>query len=177
MLSKGKPAKPWRRNIVLSQGHVNLIIGATRSSKAVTLLEEVKNKTAETRREKQKLQTTRASEECETSIPSWFFYRLPWLPRVIFWYLFSNTILYVSFRTSFHFLKSKWPPGASQLTQMVKTPPSGVLGSIPGSGRSPGEGNSNPLQYSCLENPMDRGACPLVGYIHGVTKSQTWLSN
>ena len=34
----------------------------------------------------------------------------------------------------------------------------GDLGSIPGSGRSPGEGNDNPLQYSCLENPMDRGA-------------------
>ena len=34
----------------------------------------------------------------------------------------------------------------------------GDLGSIPGSGRSPGEGNSNPLQYSCLENAMDRGA-------------------
>ena len=34
----------------------------------------------------------------------------------------------------------------------------GYLGSIPGSGRSPGEGNGNPLQYSCLENPMDRGA-------------------
>ena len=34
----------------------------------------------------------------------------------------------------------------------------GGLGSIPGSGRSPGEGNSNPLQYSCLENPMDREA-------------------
>ena len=34
----------------------------------------------------------------------------------------------------------------------------GDLGSIPGSGRSPGEGNSNPLQYSCLENPMDREA-------------------
>ena len=32
------------------------------------------------------------------------------------------------------------------------------VGSIPGSGRSPGEGNGNPLQYSCLENPMDRGA-------------------
>ena len=32
------------------------------------------------------------------------------------------------------------------------------VGSIPGSGRSPGEGNSNPLQYSCLRNPMDRGA-------------------
>ena len=35
---------------------------------------------------------------------------------------------------------------------------SGDLGSIPGSGRCPGEGNGNPLQYSCLENPMDRGA-------------------
>ena len=34
----------------------------------------------------------------------------------------------------------------------------GDLGSIPGSGRSPGEGNGSPLQYSCLENPMDRGA-------------------
>ena len=34
----------------------------------------------------------------------------------------------------------------------------GALGSIPGSGRSPGEGNGNPLQYYCLENPMDRGA-------------------
>jgi len=34
----------------------------------------------------------------------------------------------------------------------------GDLGSIPGSGRSSGEGNGNPLQYSCLENPMDRGA-------------------
>ena len=34
----------------------------------------------------------------------------------------------------------------------------GDLGSIPGSGRSPGEGNNNPLQYSCLENPMDGGA-------------------
>ena len=38
----------------------------------------------------------------------------------------------------------------------------GDLGSIPGSGRSPGEGNGNPVQYSCLENPMDRGS--LVGY-------------
>ena len=47
----------------------------------------------------------------------------------------------------------------------------GDLGSIPGSGRSPGEGNSNPLQCSCLENPMDRGAWQ--GTVHGVTKS--WM--
>ena len=42
---------------------------------------------------------------------------------------------------------------------MVKNPPvyAGDMSSIPGSGRSPGEGNDNPLQYSCEENPMDRG--------------------
>ena len=41
-------------------------------------------------------------------------------------------------------------------------------GSIPGSGRSPGGGNGNPLQYSCLENPMDRGAWWAI--VHGVAK-------
>ena len=51
----------------------------------------------------------------------------------------------------------------------------GDLGSIPGSGRSPGEGNGNPLQYSCLENPMDGGAWWATA--HGVTKSQTQLSD
>ena len=45
------------------------------------------------------------------------------------------------------------------------------LGSIPGSGRSPGEGNGNPLQYSCLENPMDRGAWRAT--VYGVTESDT----
>ena len=48
---------------------------------------------------------------------------------------------------------------------------SGVLGSIPGLGRPPGEGNGNPLQYSCLENPMDRGAWWAM--VHGIAKSQT----
>ena len=43
-------------------------------------------------------------------------------------------------------------------------------GLIPGSGRSPGEGNGNPLQYSCLENPMDRGAWRAT--VHRVAKSQ-----
>ena len=46
--------------------------------------------------------------------------------------------------------------------------------SIPGSGRSPWEGNGSPLQYSCLENPTDRGAWRAI--VHGVTKSQTRLS-
>ena len=44
----------------------------------------------------------------------------------------------------------------------------GDLGSIPGSGRSPGEGNGSPLQYSCLENPMDRGAWRAT--VHGVAR-------
>ena len=55
-------------------------------------------------------------------------------------------------------------PGGS----VVDNPPdnSGDAGSIPGSGRSPGEGNGNPLQYSCLGNPMDRGAWWAT--VHGV---------
>ena len=52
-------------------------------------------------------------------------------------------------------------PGGS----VVKNPPTnaGDVGSIPGSGRSPGEGNGNPLQYSCLGIPMDRGAYQATG--------------
>ena len=46
-------------------------------------------------------------------------------------------------------------------------------GLVPGLGRSSGEGNGNPLQYSCLENPMDRGVWWAT--VHGVSKSQTWL--
>ena len=51
----------------------------------------------------------------------------------------------------------------------------GNLGSIPGKGKSPGEGNCHPLQYSCLENPMDRGAWWAT--VRGVGKSQTELSD
>ena len=47
--------------------------------------------------------------------------------------------------------------------------------SIPVSERSPGEGNGNPLQCSCLENPMDRGAWQVA--VHGVTMSQAWLTD
>ena len=56
---------------------------------------------------------------------------------------------------------------------VVKNPPSnaGDAGSIPGLGRLPGEGNGNPLQYSCLENPMDRGGWWAI--LHRVAKSQT----
>ena len=57
---------------------------------------------------------------------------------------------------------------------MVKNPPANAgdlrdVGPIPGLGRSPGEENGNPHQYSCIENPMDRGAW--WGTVHGVTES------
>ena len=62
-------------------------------------------------------------------------------------------------------------------TQVAKNPPTMQetwdAGSIPGSGKSPGEGNGNPLQYSCLGNPMDREAWRAT--VHGVAKSQTRL--
>ena len=62
------------------------------------------------------------------------------------------------------------------MAQTVKSACSaGDPGSIPGSGRSPGEGNGYPLQYSCLENPMNGGAWQAT--VHGVTKSQAQLSD
>ena len=67
---------------------------------------------------------------------------------------------------------------ASQVVLVVKNPPANAgdgrnMGSIPGSGRSCEERNRNPLQYSCLENPKDRGAWWAT--VHGVSKSQTRL--
>ena len=107
----------------------------------------------------------------------------------IFWcdfFLLSNTLLYHSLvswifysKISKHHIK-QWEichrlylPGGSEVKASACN--AGDLGSIPGSGRSPGEGNGNPFQYSCLENPMDGGAWWAT--VHGVAKSQTWLSN
>ena len=64
-------------------------------------------------------------------------------------------------------------PGGSQVKASDCN--TGDLGSIPGLGRTPGEGNGNPLQYSCLENPMDGGAWWAT--VHRVAKSQTRLSD
>ena len=67
----------------------------------------------------------------------------------------------------------------SLVVLVVKTPSVNVgdirdVGSIPGPGRSPGEGHGNPLQYSCLENPLDRGAWRAT--VHMVSKSWTRLT-
>ena len=67
----------------------------------------------------------------------------------------------------------KGSPGGSEVK--VSACNVGDLGWIPGSRRSPGEGNGNPLQYSCLEKPMDGGAWWAT--VHGVTKSWTRLSD
>ena len=64
-------------------------------------------------------------------------------------------------------------PGGSEVKASAGN--AGDPGSIPGSGRSPGEGNGNPLQYSCLENPMNGGAWWAT--VHGVTKSRPRLSD
>ena len=63
-------------------------------------------------------------------------------------------------------------PGGAEVKASTNA---GDLGSIPGSGRSPGEVNGNPHQYPCLENPMEEGAWRAI--VHGVTKSRTWLSD
>ena len=64
-------------------------------------------------------------------------------------------------------------PGGSEVKASARN--AGDLGSIPGLGRSPGEGNGTPFQYCCLENPMDRGAWWAT--VHGVAKSRTRLSD
>ena len=73
--------------------------------------------------------------------------------------------------------EQKW---ASQVARVVRDPPAkagdaGDAGLTPGWGRSPGGGHGDPLQCSCLENPTDRGAWRAT--VHGVTKSQTRLSD
>ena len=72
-----------------------------------------------------------------------------------------------------HILPVTGFPGGS----VVKNLPAnaGDMGLIPGSGRSPGEGNGNPVQHSCLENSIDRGAWQATA--HGIEKSWTGLSN
>ena len=77
----------------------------------------------------------------------------------------SDSILGCSFT-------SKGFPGDSEGKESARN--AGDPGLIPGSQRPPGEENGNPLWYSCLENPMDRGAWRAT---HGVAKSQTWLSD
>ena len=103
---------------------------------------------------------------------------LKWCILESLWSLaLSSLFVYVGFilrQALFCVLNSSWGfPGGSDGKASACS--AGDPGSIPGLGRSTGEGNGNPLQYSCLENSMDWGAWWAT--VHGVAKSQTWLSN
>ena len=93
-------------------------------------------------------------------------------PSVFEFYLTAPAKPYWRFQMSMYQSEVYGFPGGSEVKASACN--AGDLGSIPGSGRSPGEGNGNPLQYSCLENPMDGGSWWAA--VHGVTKSRTRLS-
>ena len=126
-----------------------------------------------------------------------FLFKLFWLvflwillwQLMIFEYLFTRSFLYLqkSYQDSWgrkdsdtterlnwtELIENKYFPGGSDNKESVCN--AGDAGSIPGSGRSPGEANGNPLQYSRPENPRDRGAW--WAKVHGVTESDMteWL--
>ena len=90
----------------------------------------------------------------------------------------TMTLMRLLLVTLLEFTKLCFVTGASQVLLVVKNLPANAedirdLGSIPGSGRSPEGVHSSPLQYSGLENPMDRRTWQAT--VHRVTKSQTWL--
>ena len=94
-------------------------------------------------------------------------------------HVYYGWLLYCSHETATTlFVIWLYPDTAFQAAQVVKNPPANAgdlrdTGLIPGLGRSPGGGNGNPLQYSCLENLIDRGTWWAI--VHRVTKSWTWL--
>ena len=95
----------------------------------------------------------------------------------VFKYTHTHTHIYVYIHTHTYIIYICMPtydfPGGSDGKESACN--AGNPGSIPGSGRFPGEGNGNPLQYSCLENFMGRGAWWTT--VHGVSKSRTQLSD
>ena len=92
-------------------------------------------------------------------------------------FFFRNLILYWSIVDLHCCVRFRSTARAFYVLLAAKNPPAnaGDAGSIPGLARSLGEGNGNPLQYSCLENPMDRGAWRAI--VHQVSKNRTQLSD
>ena len=90
----------------------------------------------------------------------WCIYMYIWC---IYIYMYIYTYVHLGDSTGKN--KKENPPASAGAVRYT--------GLIPGSGRSPGGGHSNPCQYSCLENPMDRGAWRAT--VHGVTHNRTWL--
>ena len=90
---------------------------------------------------------------------------------VLMYYFHTEYNAFLILDMSLWHRKSKWVGFRDGLTVNNPLANTGDVGSIPGSGRSPREGNGNPIQYSCLEDPMDRGVWQAT--VHGVTKSCT----
>ena len=97
-----------------------------------------------------------------------YYIQLSCLLRLLLVVTVSHTLLFRDDLDSFGGF-----PGGSEVKESACN--EGDVGSVPGFGRSPGEGNGNPLQYSCQENLMDGGAWWAT--VHGVAKSQTRLSD
>ena len=111
---------------------------------------------------------------CSTVSCSWLLYREIKVTLqdsisnvVYFWICMPPWLLVICY-----YLRWGFPSSSVGKASACNT---GDPGAIPGLGRSPGGGNGTPLQYSSLENPMDRGAWWAT--VHGVAKSRTWLSN
>ena len=93
---------------------------------------------------------------------------------VLIWLIYTKhmyTVLYLNYLCLSYYLGLSW--WLSSKESACNAGGTGDLGSIPGPGRSPGEGHSNPLQDSCLKNPMDRGVWQAT--VHRVEKSQIQL--
>ena len=105
-----------------------------------------------------------------SSILAW---KIPWMEEPGRLQSMGSQRVGHNWATSLHFNTSVGFSSSS----VIKNPPDNVgeAGSLPGLGRSLGEGNGNPLQYSCVENLMDRGAWWAT--VHRVAESQTWLSD
>ena len=91
---------------------------------------------------------------------------------LLYIYIYSINILFYSSHFYSSLIRDFFPGGS---VVMNPPPKQGDSGSIPGLGRSSGEGNHNPLQFSCLGNHMERGVWWVI--VHGVAKSWTQLSN
>ena len=91
--------------------------------------------------------------------------------KVICHNFFKNSFLYGKLSHYYFLRKGGFPGGLAGKESTCNARNAGDMCSIPGLGISSGEGNGNPLQYSCLENPMDRGVWRVT--VHGVAKSQT----
>ena len=91
------------------------------------------------------------NQKCQylSEMPNWF------LQRPVYVRLQCRRPRFNSWVRKIHWRKERLPSGSDGKASVCNA---GDPGSMPGLGRSPGEGNGSPLQYSCLENPMDRGA-------------------